>query len=91
MPNYKECPKCRIALNPGVPLCYVCGAAQPGYEDASEADLAAYERAEQAKEARPDPHSRTMVAIIIGWFFVFLIITLILLFNQSLLGPGGPR
>jgi len=89
--KYKRCPQCNVELKAGVPVCYVCGTVQPGFEGAGAEDLAEYEARVTEQELKHNPPNAAMVWIILGWCVVFLLIAIILVFNQSLTGPGGPR
>lgn len=89
--KYKKCPGCGIDLKPQAPLCYVCSTPQPGFEQATEADLAQFDARLAAKDALEDKPKGMLIGIMLGWIVVLAFIVVIFLFNQSLFGPGGTK
>ena len=91
MSSYKKCPKCRIDLKPQVPVCYVCGTPQPGFEEATEEDRKRFDDALAKKDAKTGISGKiTLIALMVGWLVVLYCIALYIMRNQSLTGPGGP-
>jgi|GEM_PF-5063941 len=89
--KYKKCPGCGIDLKPKAPLCYVCSTPQPGYEQATAADLEQFDAKLAAHEAEEDKPKGMLIGIFLGWIVVLAILVVVFLFNQSLFGPGGTQ